>query len=503
MEAARQAQSGNTKRPYVLVAMMLGMFMAAIEATIVATAMPSIVGDLGGASLFSWVFSAFLLMQAISVPVYGKLADLYGRKPIYTVGVIIFLAGSMACGLAHSMLALILFRFIQGIGAGAVQPIATTIVGDIYTVEERGQIQGYLASVWGISSVVGPLVGAFFVQSVGWSWVFWINIPIGILSLIGLWTFLHESVEKKKHRIDYEGSILLFISIMAVMVTLIQGGSAWSWNSAQVYILLAVFLIAFILFIFQEKRAKEPTIPLSMWKLPIITTGNLAALTTGALMIGISSFLPTFIQEVMEQSPTIAGFTLATMSIGWPISSTIGGRLMSKIGYKPIALSGGVLLIAGTLLFFFMDPAYGPIWPAVSSFVVGSGMGLATTTFIVAIQSSVDWKMRGVATGTNMFMRILGTSIGVSLLGGIYNSRLSQYFSQHQQSVPVRLTIDLTKKLSKASERSKLSDNVIQVMQHGLAYAMHGVYTVVLGLAVASFLLILFMPGQKKKKPQA
>jgi len=313
----------KTNRPIVLASIMLAMFMGAIEATIVSTAMPAIVGDLGGFSLYSWVFSSYLLMNSVTVLIYGKLSDLFGRKPILIFGIIMFLIGSILCGLANSMTMLIIFRLIQGFGAGAVTPIATTIVGDIYSKEERANIQGYLSSVWGISAILGPALGGILVQYVSWRYIFWLNIPLGIVSIIGLILFLHEKVERKKHNIDYAGAIFLTIAISTLMFVLVEGGTRWSWFSYQSISLLLISVIVFIFFYFQERKAKEPIMPFSIWKERSIFIANMASLTTGIMLIGISSFLPTFVQGVMERSPIVAGFTLTAMSIGWPIASTL------------------------------------------------------------------------------------------------------------------------------------------------------------------------------------
>ncbi len=484
----------QTKRPFVLASVMLAMFMAAVEGTIVATAMPSIVADLGGFKLFSWVFSVFLLMQAITIPIYGKLADLFGRKPVFVGGVVVFLIGSVLCGLAVNMKLLIIYRLIQGIGAGAVQPIAMTIVGDIYSMEERGKIQGYLSSVWGISSVIGPTLGGIFVEYINWSLVFWVNIPIGILAIIGLTLFLHEKVEKKRHSIDYVGSALLFLSVSALMVVLVQAGVNWPWSSAPVLILLAVFVTGISLFLLQERRAKEPMMPLGLWRQRLIMICNLGSLTSGALMIGISTFLPTFVQGVMEKSPTVAGSVLAMMSIGWPLAAAVGGRYLVRIGFYRIALLGASLLIFGGVLFVLLKPEYGPLWAGFATFVVGVGMGLTSTVFVVAVQSSVDWKMRGVATASNMFMRILGTTIGASLLGGILNSRLHAYLNGKQSPTGEPLTIDLTNRLLDPGQKAQLPQKVIKLLQEGLTLAIHNVYFAVLALAVLTLLLVLFLP---------
>lgn len=492
----------ETKRPLVLATVMLAMFMGAIEATIVSTAMPAIVGDLGGFTLYSWVFSAYLLMNAVTVLIYGKLSDLFGRKPILTFGIVVFLIGSLLCGFASSMEWLIVSRFIQGFGAGAVMPIATTIVGDIYTKEERAKIQGYLSSVWGISAVMGPAIGGLLVEFVSWRYVFWINIPLGFLAIAGLWLFLNEKVEKKKHKIDYAGAILLTLSISSLMIVLVEGGANWPWSSIQVLSLITVSVIAFGLFIFQEKKAPEPMMPFSIWKERTIFVANAASLTTGVMLIGISSFLPAFVQGVMERSPIVAGFTLTTMSIGWPIAATVAGKLLLRIGYRMTSLIGGILLILGSIMFVTLTPEAGPLWAAAGSFLVGAGMGMTTTSFIVSIQSSVSWQQRGIATASNMFMRNLGNTIGAALLGGILNSQILAYINEHGGKAGEGLTVDSANVLLNADERSRLPQEVKTVLQDGLTFSLQSVYIGVLLFAIITIILIVFIP-KKDQETQA
>ncbi|WP_323741875.1 MDR family MFS transporter [Salinibacillus xinjiangensis] len=491
----------TTKRGFVLASIVIGMFMAAIEGTIVSTAMPSIVADLGGFSYFSWVFSIFLLMQAVTIPIYGKLADLFGRKPVYFLGVIIFLVGSILCGLATSMPLLIAFRFIQGIGAGAVQPIASTIVGDIYSIEERSKIQGYLASVWGISSIVGPALGGIFVEYIHWAWVYWINIPFGILSLIGISLYLHENVEKKKHSIDYVGSGLLFVSISALMLAFIQGGVAWSWTSLPSLFLMALFVLGMGLFLLQEKRALEPMMPLKLWRNPIIVISNVGSLTTGMIMIGVISFIPTYVQGVMGYSAIVGGFSLAMMSIGWPVSATIAGKVLIRLGYLKNALIGGFGLIIGSILLITSEPAFGPIWVGIGSFFIGVGMGFTTTTFTVSVQSSVEWRVRGVATASNMFMRIVGNTVGISLMGGILNTRLAHFLETHSNKLG-GIDLDITNQMLDAEERQKFADDTLALLQEGLNISMHYVFWGFLVLAIMSLIAVSFFPNGIKTNKQ-
>lgn len=496
-QAKQKTNKKETKRSFVLATVMLAMFMGAVEGTIVSTAMPAIVGDLGGFALYSWVFSAYLLMNAVTVLIYGKLSDLFGRKPILTFGIIIFLVGSILSGTAKTMEMLILFRFIQGFGAGAVMPIATTIVGDIYTKEERGKIQGYLSSVWGISAVSGPALGGLLVEYASWRYVFWINVPLGILAIAGLWLYLHENIEKKKHKIDYAGAVLLTTSISSLMIVLVEAGANWAWDSPQTIALISLSVLTFVLFIIQERRAAEPMMPFNIWRERSIFIANMTSLTTGVMLIGISSFLPAFVQGVMERGPIVAGFTLTAMSIGWPIASAVGGRYLYKIGYRTTSLIGGVSLILGSVLFVTLTPEAGPLWAAAGSFLVGVGMGLTSTAFIVSIQSTVSWQQRGIATAANMFMRNLGNTVGAALLGGILNSSIISYMKEHGKEEQ-DLSINTANVLLNEAERIKLPAELKTILQDALTNALHSVYTVVFIFAVVSLLFIVFLPKKEK-----
>lgn len=487
-----QNNQKQTKKPFVLAAIMLAMFMSAIEATIVSTAMPNIVSDLGGFKLYSWVFSSYLLMQTATVLIYGKLADLYGRKPVFTFGVIIFLIGSLLCGFAQSMEMLILFRFIQGFGAGSVMTIASTIIGDMYSKEERAKIQGYLSSVWGISAILGPALGAIFVKYLSWVYVFWINIPLGILSIIVVIMYLHEDLEKKKHSIDFIGSILMVISVSSLLLVLVEGGVRFEWNSLEAISLMSVFLTGTILFILHEKRTKEPMMPFDIWKYRAIKVSNLGSLITGIILFGVSSFLPAYIQGVMEYSPLVAGMALTTMSIGWPIAATVAGRLLLKIGYRYTTIIGGVSLITGALFFVTLSPDQGPAWAAVGSFFTGVGMGLTTTSFIVSVQSTVSWQVRGAATASNNFMRQLGGAVGAAFFGGLVNSKLQSFLEKN--NVDESISIDSTNVLLNAEKRMSLSENTRSLLQEGLTTSLHYVYIGVLICAIISLVLLFFMP---------
>lgn len=488
----------KTNRPLVLISLIIAMFMSAIEGTIVATAMPNIVGDLGGFSLYSWVFSSFLLMTAVTTMIYGKLSDLFGRKPIYVFGVIVFLIGSILCGFATSMTMLIIFRFIQGIGAGAVQPVATTIVGDIYSVEERAKIQGYLSSVWGISAIVGPLAGGLIVQYSDWAWIFWVNIPLGIIGMIGVIFFLHESVEKEEKNIDYTESALFFISITALMLLFIESGVDWAWLSSPTFILAGTFAVFMYIFIWWEKRTKAPMMPLYLWQDKLISFANIATLTSGAIVIGLTSFLPTYVQGVMGYSAVVAGFTLTMMSVGWPIASSLAGYIFLKIGFRKTAIIGGFALFLGAILFLFLDVAKGPIWAGAGSFVIGVGMGLTSTTFIVAIQNHVGWKTRGIATASNMFMRMIGSSLGVALLGGVLNTKLKAYMENIDVDMDQNISADSINSILDPETIGDLSEHSLNVLRTGLDVSLTYVFWGIFIFAIVTLIFSFFLPKPDK-----
>ncbi|MFC4556942.1 MDR family MFS transporter [Virgibacillus kekensis] len=487
-----QKNSKTLKRPLILASIMLGMFLAAIEATIVATAMPSIVADLGGFSSYSWVFSAYLLTNASTVLIFGKLSDIFGRKPIFIFGIFVFLLGSTLAGFSNSMTMLIICRAVQGIGAGALMPIATTIIGDIYTKEERAKIQGYLSSVWGISAVSGPLLGGFFVDFLSWQYVFWMNIPLGVCALLGIWLFFHENIEKKDHSIDYPGVLWMLIAVTTLMFILVEGGIGIPWSSFQMYMLIGISAVGFILFVRRELTAEDPMMPFGIWKHRMITVANLASLTAGMILIGVSSYLPAFVQGVMGHSATVAGFTLTTMSIGWPIAAVVGGRLLLIIGYRATSMLGGGSLIIGGILFFLLSPDKGPVWAGAGSFFIGVGMGMTNTSFIVGIQNAVGWKMRGIATAANMFMRTAGSAVGAAFLGGLLNGRIQSYLERH--GIADNISVDTANRLLDHQASNALSKGTREILQEGLTSGLHLVYTGLLLLAIIIFILICFLP---------
>lgn len=479
-----------TNRPLVLIAVMLAMFVSAIEATIVTTAMPVIAADLGGFSRYSWVFSAYLLMSTVTVLIYGKLADLFGRKPILFIGMTLFLIGSILCGFAISMEQLIVFRLIQGLGAGAVMPIATTIVGDIYSTQERAKIQGYLASVWGISAVLGPVVGGGIVYYLSWEYIFWVNIPLGIMAIIGIGLFLHEPEREKKVSIDYKGAILLTLSLSTILFWLVEGGQSFPRLSLTSTILILSGIILLILFIRTERVATDPMMPFSIWKNPVIFYANLVSFTTGFILIGVTTYLPTYVTGVMEQPAIIAGFALTAMSIGWPIASSIAGHLLLRYGTFLVSFIGGISLVVGAILFILMNASSGPWWAAMASFFIGVGMGLTGTSFTVTIQGAVPRKIRGSATAANMFMRNFGNTVGAAFFGAILNSTIMSQF----KNKGLDFNLNDVNLLLTAESRKSISKVELGILQGALDLSLQWVYLGVALFAIISVLLILRIP---------
>jgi EmrB/QacA subfamily drug resistance transporter len=420
----------RSERGPVLAALMLCTGLVALDSTIIATAVPSIVRDLGGFSQFPWLFSIYLLTQAVTVPLYGKFADLFGRKPVMFFGIAVFLLGSVLCGFAWSMPALIAFRALQGIGAGAVQPMSMTIAGDLYTVEERAKVQGYLASVWGIAAVLGPTLGGVFSQYASWRWIFFVNLPLGAVAAFVLARRFHEKVSRRaSHRIDYTGAALLTVGCSMLILGLLEGGVAWAWTSLPSVLIFVVAVVLLVAFVLVELRTAEPILPLWVFRRRVLAGGSLAAFAVGALMIGLSSYVPTFVQGVLGTGALVAGFALAALTVGWPLAATFAGRIYIRIGFRDTALIGSSIVLVGAVLCALL-PEHAHVWQAgAACFVVGLGLGLTASPTLVAAQSVVGWDRRGVVTGTNMFSRSMGSAVGAAVFGAIANATLADRFA--------------------------------------------------------------------------
>jgi EmrB/QacA subfamily drug resistance transporter len=413
-------------RGAIVGALMLAIGLAAIDSTIVATAVPQIVADLGSFSLFPWIFSIYLLTQAVTVPIYGRLSDVFGRKPVLLFGVAGFLVGSVLCAVAWSMVTLIIFRGLQGLAAGAILPTTTTIVGDLYAPAERGKVQGWISSVWGVSAIVGPTLGGFFAEYWTWRGIFWLNLPLGLGAAWLIQRHLHERVQRRTHRIDYAGAVTLTAACSLLILALLEGGVGWAWGSATSIALLAGSALLLAAFLQIERRVAEPILPLWVFRHRILLAGNVSGLAIGAILIGQTTYVPTYAQRVVGVGAVVAGLAMATMTIGWPIAATLAPRVYLRIGYRPTALLGGAIATVACLLFALFVGEGSGIWRVgVAGFVLGIGLGFISVSTVVAVQSTVGWGKRGVVTGTNMFIRTLGSAVGVAVFGSIANGRLA------------------------------------------------------------------------------
>jgi EmrB/QacA subfamily drug resistance transporter len=434
-EPAPASATEADNRPAIVAALMLTIGLAAIDSTIVATAVPQIVADLGGFSLFPWIFSIYLLTQAVTVPIYGRLSDVFGRKPVLLVGVAGFLAGSVLCAVAWSMITLIIFRGVQGLAAGAILPTTTTIVGDLYEPAQRGRVQGYISSVWGVSAIVGPTLGGFFAEYWTWRGIFWLNLPIGLGAAWLIQRHLHERVERRAHRIDYAGALTLSAACSLLILALLEGGVSWAWGSATSVALFAASAVLLVAFVQIERTVAEPILPLWVFRHRILLAGNVSGLAIGAILIGQTSYVPTYAQRVVGVGAVVAGLAMATMTIGWPIAATLAPRVYMRIGFRPTALLGGTITILGCLLLALFVGSGSGLWRvSVAGFVLGVGLGFVSVSTVVAVQSTVGWGRRGVVTGTNMFIRTLGSAVGIAVFGSIANGRLA-----HRRHTPLAI----------------------------------------------------------------
>ncbi|WIV55637.1 MDR family MFS transporter [Amycolatopsis nalaikhensis] len=488
----------RSERGPVLIAVMLSTGLVALDSTIIATAVPSVVRDLGGFSQFPWLFSIYLLTQAVTVPLYGKFADVLGRRPVMFFGIAAFLVGSVLCGAAWSMPVLIAARAVQGIGAGAIQPMSMTVIGDLYTVEERARVQGYVASVWGMASVVGPTLGGVFAEYLDWRWIFFINLPLGAIAALMLYRNFAERVERKAHKVDYTGAALLTVGCSLVILGLLEGGVAWAWGSlpsVAIFVAGAALLVAFVLV---EKRAAEPVLPLWVFTRRILVGGNLLAVVVGAVLMGLTSYLPTYAQGVLGAGALAAGFAVAALTVGWPLSASLAGKIYLRIGFRDTALIGSVFVITGGVLVALLD-ARSSLWSAAfAAFVLGLGLGLTSSPTLVAVQSVVGWDRRGVVTATNLFSRSLGSAVGAAVFGAIANATLASRFANPPASVAGHLppSVDATSLVL----GGHTDDSPVATFVRGaLSDATHYVFVGLLVVAAVSVVALLLMP--RKAEP--
>jgi EmrB/QacA subfamily drug resistance transporter len=488
---ATAARAGAQHRGRILAALMATMALSAMDNTIVATAIPQVVRDLGGFSLFSWVFSAYLLTQTVTIPMYGKLADQWGRKPVLVAGTLVFLTFSGMCALSVNMVSLIAFRGLQGIGAGAIMATVNTLAGDLYDLSERGRVQGYLSSVWGISAVIGPTLGGTLAQYASWRWIFVINLPVGAVALTLIGRHLHERVTRAQHRVDVPGALLILAAAGALVFGLLQGGVAWGWLSPPSIAVFAAAAVATAAAVVVEGRAAEPIMPPWIWSRRVLAGSGAGALGMGLLVIGPTTFLPTYGQEVLGLGAIEAGAVLASMSIGWPLASSQSGRLFLRIGFRDTAAIGAVVCLLG-LLIFALVPQPAGAWVAVgSTFVLGFGLGLLSVCTVVGAQSTVAWEQRGVVTGAVMFSRYLGQSLGAAICGAVFNAAILSRLRSAPPALRGRLPGQVNAVSAVLGRPGGAGDAVTAYLQRAITAATHDVYVVLGGVAVVTLAVVL------------
>ncbi|HEV8712546.1 MAG TPA: MDR family MFS transporter [Candidatus Binatia bacterium] len=471
----------------VTASIMLSLFMASMEGTVVATAMPTIVGQLGGLAIYSWVFSAFMLASTTTVPVFGKLSDLYGRRPVYTVAMALFLVGCILCGKAQSMPQLITFRVVQGLGAGGLIPLAFILIGDMFTLEQRAKMQGLFSSVWGVSAIIGPLLGGFLVDQISWRWVFYINLVPGLLAAALVWLAWQDKAREfdaAAPKVDYAGAVLLTVGVVALLTGLFELGTVWGWA----LLALAAVLLAGLVWV--ERRAHDPILPLPLFRDRIFATACSHGVLAGWAMFGSLSFVPLFVQAVIGTSATAAGATLTPMMLGWTFASIIGSRLLLRLSYRTLALTGMGLLTLGAVLMTRIDVDARQISLIVNLALMGVGMGLSVPAFLIAVQSTVRPHNMGVATSAIQFSRNIGGALGVSVMGAALSVRLATRLAEAGLD-PAAISVD---SLLHPVARTVSSAVLEGSLRNALAGAMQGVFFIAFIAAALGLVATAFAP---------
>ncbi len=484
------ARAGGN-RALILGATLLATFLTAMEATVVSTAMPTIIGELRGLNLYAWVFSAYLLTSTATVPLYGRLADMVGRKPVFIAGITLFLLGSALSGAAQSMPQLILFRAIQGLGAGAVQPIIFTIVGDLFSLEERARVQGFFSAVWGASSVAGPALGAIITETIGWRWIFYINLPFGIAATALLAWSLHERRPEGRHRLDYAGATVLTSGVTILLLGLLGGGEGGTIRPP----LIGAGLTLLALFVLIETRVPEPILPLDLFRTAAIAVPCLAGLVTGIVQFALPSYLPLFVQGVQLGTAGDAAKPLGAIATAWTVAAFLSPRLLLRVGFRAVAVGGMALIALGTAALVLYRPGT-PIWlMVINTTIVGLGLGFASNATLIAAQNAVGWERRGVVTASVQFTRTMGGTLGIAILGAILNARLAPVLRQGG-AVDVNALLD-------PAARGSLPADALAVIGRGLADGLIQVYLIIAIIAAVGVACACFLPNREPQPAPA
>jgi EmrB/QacA subfamily drug resistance transporter len=490
----------------IFAALMLGMLLAALDQTIVSTALPTIVGDLGGLSHLSWVVTSYLLATTASTPLYGKLGDMYGRKRVFQAAILIFLAGSMLSGLSQSLGELIAFRALQGAGAGGLMVGAQAIIGDIVPPRERGRYMGLIGAVFAVASVAGPLLGGFFVDSLSWRWVFYVNMPIGAIALTVVALKLQLPRRRTEHRVDYLGAALLTAGVSSIILLTTWGGNEYAWGSPTILGLGALGLMLLGAFVWQERRAQEPIIALSLFSSRVFTVASALAFLVGLGMFGTIIFIPLYLQLVYGASATSSGLRMLPLILGLLVASVASGRTISRIGrYRPFPIAGTFIVTIGMFLLSLLA-ASTPSWVASAyMLVVGLGLGLVMQVLVLAVQNDATPQTMGAATAASTFFRSVGGSFGVAIFGTVFASRLADQFRQLPRSVTTHLNLSGGVHLDPAQAK-RLPPAAHEAFLHAFANALHGVFLFGLGFMALAFALswaLREVPLRENNQPPA
>jgi len=495
-------EMSKRRRWAVTIGVMTGMFIAALEATVVGTAMPTVIAALGGLNHYSWVFSAYLITSTVTVPVWGKLSDLYGRRLFYQIGIGVFLLGSILSGLSASMTQLIVFRAIQGLGAGALVPLGMTIIGDIFTLKERAKMQAYFSGVWGLSSVIGPIIGGFITDQLSWRWVFYINLPIGLAAAFIIGTALKEPKHHERPTIDYAGAGLLMASITLLMLALVEGGTTLETLFApQNLIFIGGAILLALAFVWVERRAADPIIPFQLFDNRTVSVAVVAGFLAGAAMFGAISFVPLFAQGALGSTATEAGSLLTPLMLSWVSMSIIGGYLLLKLGYRTISIIGFVLLTIGFVFLSMFERETARFWLHADLVLIGSGLGLTMLTLLIAVQQAVNKSQLGVATSLNQFSRSIGGAVGVAIMGAILSAGLAANLDTAAGNgsgvispAQAEAFAANPNALIDPQAQAALPDGALDTLRSAMATAIHKVFWVGAVLSALSLLVILFLP---------
>ncbi|MDA0139573.1 MDR family MFS transporter [Solirubrobacter deserti] len=471
----------------VFAALMLGMFLAALDQTIVSTALPTIVGELGGLEHLSWVVTSYLLATTASTPLYGKLGDMYGRKPVFLVAIVIFLIGSVLSGLSQSMTELIAFRAVQGLGAGGLMVGAQAIIADVVPPRDRGRYMGLIGSVFAVASVAGPLLGGFFVDTLSWRWVFYVNLPVGVIAIAIIVFRLRLHTPATRHKIDYLGATLLTAGVSAIILVTTWGGSEYAWASPTIIGLAIAGVMLVALFIAQESRADEPIIPLNLFRSVVFSVASSLGFLIGLAMFGAITFIPLFLQLVYGVSPTSSGLRMLPLMAGLLSASIISGRTISRIGrYKPFPIAGCAVTACGMFLLSRLEVDTPPWLASVYMLVVGIGIGLTMQVLVLAVQNCAPPKDIGVATSAATFFRSMGGSLGVALFGAVFAARLANELAQFPPAIASRFSGGLS---ISPDEVHSLPTEAQTDFLHAFVAALQPVFLVGAVLTALAFLL--------------